>query len=223
MLGFHLKMLVASDFHGNSKAFQNIGFKAKEINADVIVVCGDVTQFGTSQQVKDLLSILASVKLPLYYVLGNTDPLLSTEETKLEEVTYLHATYKIHGDTVLLGVGNTTTRQFYTPEEDLHEILNHVFNTCPKEGRRTILISHFPPKNTKLDVAFIGGHVGSISLRKIIEEKKPAAVFCGHIHESRGIDRIGDTIIVNPGPASHGYYAVANLNRKIEVELCEGA
>ncbi|MEM3011065.1 MAG: metallophosphoesterase family protein [Candidatus Bathyarchaeia archaeon] len=218
-----MKILVASDFHGNSKAFQKIGSKAKEINADVIAVCGDITQFGTLQQVKNFLSILASVKLPLYYVLGNTDPLLSAEEVKIEGATYLHAAYKIHGDTMFLGVGNTTTRQFYTPEEDIQRILNHIFNSCPKEGRRTVLISHFPPRDTKLDLAYIGGHVGSLSLRKFIEEKKPAAVFCGHIHESRGIERIGDTIMANPGPASHGYYAIANLNRKIEVELCEGA
>jgi Icc-related predicted phosphoesterase len=223
MWDFVLKMLITSDFHGNSKAFQKIGFKAKENNVDMLIVCGDITQFGTLQQVKDLLSILASIKLPLLYVLGNTDPLISAEEAKIEGATYIHSTFKMANNLVILGVGNTTTRQFYVPEEDILQILNDVFSSCPKTGHGIVLISHFPPKNTRVDLAHIGGHVGSLSLRKFIEEKQPLAVFCGHIHESRGIDRIGDTIIVNPGPASHGYYALANVNRKIEVELCEGA
>ena len=36
----------------------------------------------------------------------------------------------------------------------------------------------------------------------------------GHIHESQGVDTIGKTVIVNPGPFMTGNYA--------EVELEEG-
>jgi len=43
-------------------------------------------------------------------------------------------------------------------------------------------------------------HVGSESVRKIIEEYQPILCACGHIHESRCIDKIGETIIVNPSP-----------------------
>jgi Icc-related predicted phosphoesterase len=51
--------------------------------------------------------------------------------------------------------------------------------------------------------------VGSASLRKIIEEKKPALCVCSHIHEGAGkTDTIGNTKILNVGPLSHGNIAV---------------
>jgi Icc-related predicted phosphoesterase len=36
--------------------------------------------------------------------------------------------------------------------------------------------------------------------------------FTGHIHEGIGIDRIGRTVIVNPGPFRSGHYAYAEIN-----------
>ena len=44
-----------------------------------------------------------------------------------------------------------------------------------------------------------------------IERARPALCLTGHIHESAGTDRIGDTVIVNPGPFRHGRYAMCTL------------
>ncbi len=48
----------------------------------------------------------------------------------------------------------------------------------------------------------------------------------GHIHESRGIDHIGQTIIVNAGEAKYGNHAIFDIKEKsgkyipeIDVEL----
>ena len=39
------------------------------------------------------------------------------------------------------------------------------------------------------------------SILKAIKEVNPLLVVCGHIHESAGnIDRVGNTILINPGP-----------------------
>ena len=41
-----------------------------------------------------------------------------------------------------------------------------------------------------------------------------------HIHEARGVDQIGNTKIVNCGPARSGYYAVAEVNdADVQIEL----
>ena len=32
-----------------------------------------------------------------------------------------------------------------------------------------------------------------------ILEHKPLAVICGHIHEGRGVEKIGETTVINPG------------------------
>ncbi|MDT7902299.1 MAG: hypothetical protein RRE78_10520, partial [Acidianus sp.] len=79
---------------------------------------------------------------------------------------------------------------------------------------RAIFNFHAPPYGTNLDNAPIldktlkpvvkGGeivftHVGSTSIRKLMEEFNPLLGPHGHIHESRAFDKIGKTIVLNPG------------------------
>jgi Icc-related predicted phosphoesterase len=74
--------------------------------------------------------------------------------------------------------------------------------------RPFIFISHSPPYKTPLDVLYNGHNVGSISIKKFIEEWSGKgfliASFHGHIHESperSGLNHtlIGDALCVNPG------------------------
>jgi len=74
---------------------------------------------------------------------------------------------------------------------------------------------HCPPYDTQIDVApkldanlapvlTPGGepemaHVGSTSVRKVIERLQPLAGLHGHIHESRGVSKVGKTQCFNPG------------------------
>ena len=72
--------------------------------------------------------------------------------------------------------------------------------------------SHNPPKDTNLDRTDSGAHVGSAGIRKFIEDCQPLLVVSGHIHESRGVDKIGRTRLVNPGALAEGFYAVAEIS-----------
>ena len=68
---------------------------------------------------------------------------------------------------------------------------------CPDD---TVLISHSPPKNI-LDRSSSGLHLGSEVVRKVIMEKNPRLVVCGHIHESSGrIENYENTVVINAGP-----------------------
>ena len=76
---------------------------------------------------------------------------------------------------------------------------------------------HAPPLNCGLDTvqkldesvdpprpAFEGGQpvfigAGSESVRRAIEKYQPLLDMCGHVHESRGVCKIGRTAVVNPG------------------------
>ncbi len=59
---------------------------------------------------------------------------------------------------------------------------------------RAVLLCHGPPHRTALDRAALDGqmvdhapvdvHVGSIALRRFVTAAQPAAVLCGHVHES---------------------------------------
>jgi len=216
-----LKVLAVSDFHGSLDASKRVSLKAEKVNADVVVISGDITHFGSVQSAKELFSPLLKLKMPIFFVPGNCDP-PSLAEINLKGAFCIHGSCETYGNAMFVGVGGGPPSPFKTPfemtEDEIMQVLNQSFGQCqPKQW--LILVSHTPPKNTKLDAAFSGEHVGSLSVRRYIEDKQPSIVFCGHIHEARGIDSIGNTVVVNSGPARHRQCAVANLNEKIEVQL----
>jgi Icc-related predicted phosphoesterase len=81
------------------------------------------------------------------------------------------------------------------------------------ESRRVIFNLHVPPFGSGLDVCprldtsvdppkpMVGDEIaaGSTAVRAAIERYAPTLSLHGHIHESRGIQRIGRTVCVNPG------------------------
>ncbi len=76
-----------------------------------------------------------------------------------------------------------------------------------------------PPAQTLNDQTSAHMHVGSQAVRAFIKAIQPIVCFTGHIHEGVGIDAIGMTQIVNPGPLGSGGYAYAEITRGgVEVE-----
>lgn len=211
-----MKLLLTADFHGARAAFEKTVEKAKETRVDAVIVCGDITHFGSVQQAQQALSLLTTLNLPILFISGNTDP-PQLASTRIEGAVNLHASCKNISGYSFVGVGAPHST-FDVPEDKISQWLKNGVEEC-SQADSLVVVAHVPPKNTKVDVAFIGGHVGSLSLRQFITERKPLAVFCGHIHEAKGIDYIGDTIIVNPGPVRDGYYAVIELDGKVNVML----
>jgi hypothetical protein len=98
------------------------------------------------------------------------------------------------------------------PEEELEKKIDG-FATTLKDSKTSIFLIHVPPYNTaideapllqdlKLTVSVTGiqtTHVGSTAVRAAIEEYQPMLSLHGHIHESRGVIRIGKTLCINPG------------------------
>ena len=106
------------------------------------------------------------------------------------------------------GLGGSNPTPFDTPFE-LSE--DEIKKELESQGGGEVLLTHAPPKDTECDMLPDGAHVGSDAVREVIEEFKPKIVICGHIHEGMGTDKIGETIIVNPGEASKGSYALVDL------------
>jgi uncharacterized protein len=86
------------------------------------------------------------------------------------------------------------------------EELDRLATSVPME--RAVLLAHSPPYQTNLDRAALDGksvdhapldvHVGSVAVRRFIEDRRPLLSLHGHIHEStrltgRWRDRIGPT------------------------------
>ena len=80
-----------------------------------------------------------------------------------------------------------------------------------------VLISHQPPYGTTADGLPNGMHVGSTTIRQFIEKYQPLVCFTGHIHEGKGIDTLGKTKIINPGPVFKGNYAYAEISDQVDL------
>jgi uncharacterized protein len=114
---------------------------------------------------------------------------------------------------VSMGWTNPTPWNTYreAPEADLAAKVEQLAALVP-DMRRAIFNFHAPPYGTGLDEApaldgnlrpIHGGAVmkpvGSTAVRDAILKHQPMLSVHGHIHESRGIKRLGRTLAINPG------------------------
>jgi hypothetical protein len=103
-------------------------------------------------------------------------------------------------------------------EDKIYVSLKSIFDNL--QHHRNILVVHTPPKGY-LDKTFIGYHVGSTAITKIVDEYIPELVLSAHVHEARGVIHTDKTTFVNPGPAFKGYGALVEIDDKIEVDLLD--
>ena len=216
-----MRLLVISDFHGSVEAAHRAAAKAKRMQIDAIVVCGDITHFGSVKDAEKILAPLIKLDMPVLYVPGNCDS-AELAEAKITGATNIHGQCQKINDVSFMGLGAAPTSRFYSwfemSETKIMNTLEQIADRC-SPNKWLAVVSHAPPKATSVDLAFSRMHAGSVSLRDFIEKKEPDIVFCGHIHEAKGVDRIGNTVIVNPGPVRHGNCAIATFDDKIEVKL----
>jgi len=70
------------------------------------------------------------------------------------------------------------------------------------EKDKVIMNFHMPPLSSKLDVIKVGFkklHAGSKAVLDLINEYQPFVSLHGHVHESAGVEKIGNTTAINPG------------------------
>lgn len=215
-----LKVLALSDIHRNQDAVRAVTKKIAEEHVDAIFVAGDISH-GNINEAIHILKILKGHHKPVFFVPGNMDSpeLMNWNHGNIRN---LHCKCESFNNYSLIGVGGSVYTPFNThlefAENEIAKTFRQSFSEC-SEKKKLILISHCPPKDTELDRTITGIHAGSKAVRQFIESEKPLLVITGHIHEARGIDKIGETMIVNPGPANLGRYGIIELNEKIHVEL----
>ena len=200
-----MRMIAFGDIH------MDLG-KAVEIpgidSAACIIVTGDITNYGFQQDAARVIDPLLAVNPSVLALAGNLD---QPEVARyLEEIDIsLHGRGKIIDGLGIMGLGGSNHTPFHTPyefsEQELAALLDAGYSRI-QDGRNFILVSHTPPVQTNTDRLANGNHVGSIAVRTFIEEKQPRLCLTGHIHESRGRDYIGSTLIINPGMLKEGGY-----------------
>ena len=127
------------------------------------------------------------------------------------------------GGLQLLACGWSNHTPWQTPREESEDELYARLDALAKQvsdPRRAVFMIHVPPHDSGLDTApildenlrptisagdVLRGPVGSTAVRRIIEDYQPVVAIHGHIHESGGERKIGNTLCINPGSeANHG-------------------
>jgi Icc-related predicted phosphoesterase len=188
-----VRLLCFSDVHRDSRQSQRLAEMAAD--ADVAIAAGDFAS--VHRGIGDVIDMLVVVQTPTVLVPGNNE----TEEALREACAGWKAATVLHGESAEiggvtffgLGCGVPTTPWPWS--NDLtDEEAGALLASCPDGA---VLISHSPPKG-HLD----GRGLGSEAVLRAIEEKRPPLVVCGHIHEDGGKEeRVGDTRVLNAGPA----------------------
>ena len=73
-------------------------------------------------------------------------------------------------------------------------------------GKLDILVTHVPPygvldrvESKTIPPSWVGRHAGSGTILEYIQRQQPAYVFCGHIHEAEGYEKVGASRVYNLG------------------------
>ncbi len=221
-----MKILAFGDIHMATQgcaAIQDIG------EADLLVITGDLTNFGGKMDAETVLQKISSYNPNILSLAGNLD----TPEVNdyLDDLDInLHGQARIIDETLCIyGIGGSNITPFKTPwefdENQLTELAREasshaaqlVEEVKKKTGKTlpTLCVCHTPPARTALDRLTNGGHAGSEAVRRHITDFQPTLCITGHIHESKGQDCIEQTPIFNPGMFADGGYV------KIEVNLAQ--
>ena len=214
-----MHILAVSDIHGAYARVDQI--LEREQDADLLVVAGDLTTFGSQAEARSALEGFGKHGIPLVAVAGNMDP-PPLEETFSQLGVGIDGRGVSVGEVGLFGVSAAPHSFLHTPYERAEGTLLERAEAGWQDVascRWKIFVPHAPPANTALDRIHSGRHVGSTAIREFVERRAPDVLICGHIHEARGRDHLGTTILVNCGSASHGYYAIVTVGETIDVEL----
>jgi len=208
-----MRVLVLSDIHGRSLD------QAEKISDDydLTLIAGDITHFGGYSEASFVLEKYIENREVLA-VFGNCDNMAVGKYLDDAGIS-VHNNVRFCDGYKFSGFSGAPRSHFNTPGEfDDGEIGGGI---AEWEDDRAILVTHVPAYDTTLDYTPRAGHIGSRSVRDVIEERKPLVHVCGHVHESRGIDNIGETMLINPGPYFQGYYGEIELGDEIVCSLRE--
>ncbi len=190
-----LKILAASDIHGDSKLTKKLAEKAEKESVDLVVLCGDITGF---TETKNIIKPFKDKNQKVLILPGNWDSFAT-----VDFLASVYGVRNIHGYSVKYenigffgaggaegpGPGRVTEKQLMDTLKKAHSGLKGI--------EKKIMITHMHPSGSSSEFS---GIQGSKAITDAIKKFKPSLLIHGHIHEAAGIeDKIGSTKVINVG------------------------
>ncbi len=186
-----MKILVVSDLHDDESALEKIIARAK--GYDYLLVAGDIGRG------RNFLEDLLDAHPKIFLIPGNGDQ--DFFEEVCGERCIQEKRVEIEEGLNLVGFGYSPPTPFHTPGEYPDKQMYSWMKGLPIDGK-TIFLTHAPPFGVLDDV--LGVHAGSRAVLRMIEERKPLANACGHIHDKEGVAVVGSTSVLKVGAAKRG-------------------
>jgi len=189
-------------------AIERLGPTLRE--ADYALLIGDLTYFGDPPDAFRVVDAVRQFCPHVLAVTGNLDMPTVIDAFRDAGIS-LHGEGRRFGSLGIFGCGGSNVTPMDTPteltEEELREVLEAGHEAVADAPRR-LMVCHTPPYDTRLDRLMNGRPVGSPAVRHFIETHQPDVALVGHIHEGRGTDRIGRTVVLNAGALRDGGYVI---------------
>lgn len=218
-----MRLIALADIHGSLTYLNAVAEPLR--GADAVVIAGDITTFGSAQAARPIIEALEALNPRIVAVHGNCDQDGVIEYLDHRDMGVHGRTLQV-GDLTFVGVGGALACSGRTPNEVDDALLGAGLDSGrtgpdPDSGP-LVLVTHQPPYDTALDRTGTSGHCGSHAIREFIDRYHPVLAVSGHLHESVGIDRLGPTTLVNPGPFKQGCYALIEVAAGcVTVDLAE--
>ena len=200
-----MKILAVADIHGAQYRLNLVLKNIERYSPDLLVVCGDITQFGPGELARNFLD---QIPIDTIAVTGNIDTFEVGKAIDDSKATKIELKKVIRKGVSFVGVSGINPNHFKILDDK--KMINN----------QTVLVTHVPPFYTK-DKVFIGMHGGSKELRALIDKYSPRLVVSGHIHEDPGFIKIGKTIFVNCSMGKSGEGALIKLDKNISIKMLD--
>src|SRR3989344_1763260 len=194
-----LRILAASDLHGDSRLTKRLAERAFREKIDLIVLCGDLTGFGEST---NLIKPFKDKGQKVLLLPGNWDSFATTDFlAQLYGVKNIHGYSAVYEGVGFFGAGSTSVTfgpRSGISEKEMMQTLERAHSGL-KGIEKKIMLTHMHPAGGKTE-RIVGEPGGSKAIKKAIDKFKPDLLLHGHIHETFGMeDQIGKTKVINVG------------------------
>ncbi|MEK6825000.1 MAG: metallophosphoesterase [Nanoarchaeota archaeon] len=190
-----LRVLAASDLHGDSKAARRLAELAEKEDVDLVVLCGDITGIVETQ---GIIKPFKDKRQKVLILPGNWDSFATTDFlAQFYGIKNIHGYSAKYDNVGFFGAGGADIGPFtMVSERELLKTLEQA-HTGLKGIEKKVMVTHMHPSGSKSEFS---GVAGSKAIRKAIEKFKPDVLLHGHIHEAGGADEnIGGTRVINVG------------------------
>ena len=205
-----MKILAVADIHGSQYRLNAVLDNVEKYSPDLVIICGDITQFGPGEVATNFLN---QIPVETLAIPGNIDtaevgPAIS--ESKAENID-LKRVVKNSISFVGMG-GETVSLTNVITDEGKKRSFGEVID------EKTVVVTHVPPYKLQ-DTVYIGHHIGSKELKKLVENYQPRLVLCGHVHEDPGMTMFHDSVIVNCSMGKRTEGALIKIDDRIDVKM----